>query len=210
MLRRWFNHLLSWLEWPCQVINRVGKKWWAEALWFTSTALISCMVVNYWRTGKVFGEEWLDVMAVFGTVATASVAVGIAYFTHSDAKRIRMEASRAYSVSALYLIDGAVAHIDMSLNTKYGGPIKLTPYGHLEKAVNSLKLIDFERFALAFPEQSIYISSAIDSINKEIIDVGSILQISFKPSYLVNCGISKKLKNISTEITESIDRGSWR
>lgn len=68
-------------------INKTATRWRAEALWFTSAALVGSMVASYCKTGKVFGGQWWEAMTAFGTVG--AVIVAVAFPLWQSAKQAR-------------------------------------------------------------------------------------------------------------------------
>ncbi|KGP01110.1 hypothetical protein JT27_15035, partial [Alcaligenes faecalis] len=82
MLKR----VLCWLEVPCSWINRTAARWWAEAICFISAALLSGMVVSYWKTDKVYGGQWWEAMTAFGTVGATGIAAYAIWRNRLDAE----------------------------------------------------------------------------------------------------------------------------
>lgn len=68
----------SWVDRFCKWINEATARWWPEALWLISTALVSGMVVSYWETGLIFGGEWWEAMTAFGTVGAVVISLWLA------------------------------------------------------------------------------------------------------------------------------------
>ncbi len=171
--------------------------------------VIAFTLLSYlWEWGTFKGARWWDVMTAFGTMVSASGAVGIAYFANKSAKITRLNAALAYSISASYLIDEAATHIEKSLRPSAPILKGLTPFEHLEKAINALKEINLEIFSLGFPDESIYIAKAISSIRKELIVTDPVVRLIQQRSDPRNRKIVKELTEISSKVLIRRSAGS--
>ena len=144
------------------------------ALSFCAGAFLGSMVTCYWLTNSFFGEDFWGVLTAIGTAGSAIGAVVIAYLGNQREEDHRRKAAHAYAISITELISSAVSDICAALPPNDGLPKKQsafadpTPHEFLRRAIHKLNKIDFEKFSIAFPDESIYITRAKVTLSMEI------------------------------------------
>lgn len=119
MLKR----VLCWLEGPCNWINKTAARWWAEVVCFISAALLSGMVVSYWKTGKVYGGQWWEAMTAFGTVGSVILAICLASWNYVALRQERMLIAELSAIRLRTRVSKIVADLrsvktDLKLDSK--------------------------------------------------------------------------------------------
>ncbi|WP_147293820.1 hypothetical protein [Alcaligenes faecalis] len=139
------------LERPCQVIDGIAKKWWAEVLWFISAALASYLAVASWLRAGFFDGRWVEALTALGTISAVVVALGISISTRYAEKRYRKTQAHVY-VRAIYRpltkLGSFLAESKFKLETGSLEKIRFTHeanrHAEFVRNLNFSKLLDFD------------------------------------------------------------------
>lgn len=162
MLKR----VLRWLEGPCNWINKTAARWWAEALCFISAALLSGMVVSYWKTDKVYGGQWWEAMTAFGTVGSVIAAIAIPFWQYAkqlkELRLVQLHTNWALAEET-HRLSGRLCFLERVFQDSRGA-FPQTELNHLHAQLETAKQTTSDRFGRLLVDELLHHVTALRAL----------------------------------------------